>query len=500
MWQWISSQSSALDSTKKGNMNMNMNMNLRALGIASALGLMLWGCQPSEESAPSQPPEAAAPPPAALSDADIDNLVRRSYPYVAMYNVNNKFALTQGGWNTVVANTQLKDHTMQDIARPNNDSLYVGVMLDLAHDAIIIEMPAFDSKYVSLMITGYDHYVNIPMSTGTGDFDKPEKMLLYTARTEGYGGEKIEGIDRYFEATGDFVSAVFRVMPHANEPERFNRIVDQMKQVNIVSLSEFQGGDAKPVVDTEFPEIGARDADIFENNLLEVMQFVFNHTTFDPQDDLDRELLAAYEPLGVVPGREYDPDAVAKIDGKKFREIADQVFKTEVAKATDAEFQAENLLKLFQPKGNIALEALVFQSIIGPIGQPAQEAVYPSIVTVDGQPMNASNDYAIRMGPDELPPARAFCSMTLYDTKNGWFMPNDRKKYSVGENGGMQLDDDGGIDIYIAAEQPEGVPEENWLPLVRGDYEIDVILRLYNPDLDAFENWTPPKAEIVVGS
>ena len=35
---------------------------------------------------------------AELSDAEIDNLVRRSYQYVAMYNVNNKFALKQGGW------------------------------------------------------------------------------------------------------------------------------------------------------------------------------------------------------------------------------------------------------------------------------------------------------------------------------------------------------------------------------------------------------------------
>jgi len=36
---------------------------------------------------------------------------------------------------------------------------------------------------------------------------------------------------------------------------------------------------------------------------------------------------------------------------------------------------------------------------------------------------------------------------------------------------------------------------DNWLPLVRGHYEIDVIMRPYNPDLDAFQNWTPPKAE-----
>ena len=54
-----------------------------------------------------------------LTDAEIENLVRRSYQYVAMYNVNNKFAMTQGGWNTVDVDTELKDHTMKDIARPN---------------------------------------------------------------------------------------------------------------------------------------------------------------------------------------------------------------------------------------------------------------------------------------------------------------------------------------------------------------------------------------------
>jgi hypothetical protein len=63
------------------------------------------------------------------------------------------------------ADTQPKDHAMQDIARANNDTLYIGCMLDLRKDPVILIMPAFDSRYVSLMITGYDHYVNIPMST-----------------------------------------------------------------------------------------------------------------------------------------------------------------------------------------------------------------------------------------------------------------------------------------------------------------------------------------------
>ena len=177
-----------------------------------------------------------------LTDEQLENLVERSYQYVAMYNVNNKFALKQGGWNTCDADTQLKDHTMREIARPNNDTLYISCMLDLRKDPVILEMPAFDSKYVSLMVTGYDHYVNVPMATRLGDFEKPEKMLFYTARTEGYNGEPVEGVDRIFEATGDFVSAVLRIMPHAERAARFERIVEQMQSVKAVTLSEYRGG------------------------------------------------------------------------------------------------------------------------------------------------------------------------------------------------------------------------------------------------------------------
>ncbi len=105
----------------------------------------------------------------ALNDAQVDNLVRRSYPYVAMYNVNNKGAMRYGGWNICGADTQLKDHTFKIIARPNNDTLYITCLLDLRKDPVILDMPAFDSEYVSLMATGYDHYVNIPMSTRQGE-------------------------------------------------------------------------------------------------------------------------------------------------------------------------------------------------------------------------------------------------------------------------------------------------------------------------------------------
>jgi hypothetical protein len=468
---------------------MKLLTRLFFAGTAAALLLALASCKAEQnETAMDTSVNEAV-------EIDMENLVRRSYQYVAMYNVTNKMALKQGGWNLVEADTELKDHTMKDIARPNNDTLYITAIIDLRTDPVILEMPAFDSEYVSLMVTGYDHYVNVPMTTRLEDFEKPEKMLLWSERTEGYGGEPVEGVDRIFETSGDFVSAVLRIMPHARDEERFERIIGQMEQVRVTTLSEFRGEPAKPIDDIEFPPVGQRDADIFENNLLEVMQFVFNHTSFDPNDELDRELLAAYEPLGIVPGQPYDAARVAQVDGKRIREVSERIFSEEVAKTADKDFYEKELFGKFLPKREIPLELLLFQSVLGPIGLPAVEAVYPAVTTTDGKPMNAMNDYVVRMSADELPPTEVFWSLTLYDLENGFFIPNDRKKYSVGENAGMQLDEDGGIEVYVAAEKPEGVPDENWLPINRKDEDMDIVLRVYEADLEKMKTWPVPRAE-----
>ncbi len=438
---------------------------------------------------------------AQVNDEQLKNIVMRSYQYVALYNVNNKFAMDiasktgTSGWNICLPDTKLKDHNMKDIARPNNDTQYLGCMLDLRKDPVILDIPAFDSKYVSLMCTAYDHYVNVPMATRLGDFRKSEKVLFYSARTEGYNGEPVEGVDRIYEMSGDFVSAVLRIMPHSNEPKRFAKIIEQMNAVKAITLVVFNGGAAKPVENAKFPPVGKTDADVFENNLFEVMQLVFNHLTFDPKDEMDQAVLAAYKPLGIVPGQKYDPAKVTKIDGKRLRQMAEKVQAENLALLLDASMFVNLAPRILRPKGQTDLEAIVAVSVIGPIGLPMEEAMYPNVSSADGKPMNAMNDYVISMSKEELPPAQAFWSLTLYDSQNGFFIPNDRMKYSVGENAGMKMNKDGGIEIYVAAEQPKGVPAENWLPINRKDKNLDVILRIYVPDLEKVKIWKVPKAE-----
>jgi hypothetical protein len=59
----------------------------------------------------------------------------------------------------------------------------------------------------------------------------------------------------------------------------------------------------------------------------------------------------------------------------------------------------------------------------------------------------------------------------------------------------MRLDEEGGIEIYVAAEPPAGVPVENWLPIERKDVDLSLILRIYVPDLERLPEWEPPVAE-----
>lgn len=434
-----------------------------------------------------------------LSDKDVENIVRRSYQYVAMYNTNNNFAMQKGnpfstgGWNRMYVPTGLTDHTLTAIPRPNNDTLYLISMLDMRDDAVVIQFPAFDSKFVSLETSAYDHYVDIPLSTTKGDFNKPTTMLFYTERTKSYKGEPVKGIEKTLKMTGDFAIAFLRVAPHANDPERMKRNLAAMKAQKLMTLSEFKGKPKKPVSAAGFPAF-SNDQAVFKNDFLEVMQFVFNHTTFDPNDRMDQEVLSALRPLGVEPGKAFDPQKVAKIDGENFAKIAEKV-AAESLKIWNNPEGNPYLTKLFQPKGKMTLEPMVVQSCVGPIGQPYDQAQYPGIGTTDGQPINAKAHYVIRMTKDQLPPAKAFWSATLYDAKRGLFIPNEYHKYSVGENGGMKLDENGGIQIHVAPTKPAGVAEENWLPSGGKDEQLDIIMRVYGPDIEAMKSWKAPKAE-----
>jgi hypothetical protein len=355
-------------------------------------------------------------------------------------------------------------------------------LLDLRNDAVVVEYPAFQSEFVSLEISALDHYVNIPLATSKGDFKKTTKILYYSEFTDGYTGGKVDGVDQIIEMSGDYAIAFLRVMPEAEDPSKFKSNMAAIKKVNLQTLAEYQGKPAKPVDAHDIPKY-SNNATVYANNFLEVMQWVFNHTSFDPDsNDMDKQALAALKLVGVEPGKTFDPKAPKPADYKRLADTAAKMYAKQNAIWNSPEKVAPFLTKVFLPKGQMDIDTMFLQSVVGPLGQPATQAMYPPVATKDGKPMNAQNDYVIT---------------TLYDTKHGFFIPNKENKYSVGENAGMKLNAKGGIEIHIAAKQPDGVPAENWLPITREDLGIDIIMRVYQPDVEKMKIWKAPRAEIV---
>ena len=471
----------------------------KGISLKTLLALMALASGVTFSSVQAADSPAAA---ATLSREQVENIVRRSYQYVAMYNVNQKFALDSSagamfmkGFNKPVSMTQLTDHTVRSIARPNNDTLYQAAVLDLRSDPVIIKFPAIDTKYASLETSGYDHVVAVPLATSRGDFKRPTNILFYTNRTSAYHGQSVKGVDQIVKVDCDFMIAFLRAMPHQVDPARMARIARSLQDSKVLTLSEFQGKPANRPVDPKYPAYGKTDGDVFANNLLEVMQFIFNHTTFDPKDPMDQAVLAAYKPLGVIPGKAFDAANVATIDGAQFREVAADVAKQALASQTNPTVLARVTPQMFMPKGQFDLETQVLQSVVGPIGLPAYQARYVPVATKDGKPMDAMHDYVLRMTKEEMPPSTAFWSLTLYDLNDGFFIPNERKKYSVGENAGYLPNADGGIEIYVSATQPKGVPIENWLPINRENIGINGMFRIYAPDPEKSKTWQTPKFE-----
>ncbi len=426
-----------------------------------------------------------------LSYSQIQNMVMRSEQYVALYSLINKLALDGGGWNRIKTFIPPTSDINSVIPRFDSDLLIQLALLDLRKEPIIVQYPAISSRYVSLEISGFDHYCKVPLSTTKGDFKKPTTLLFFSKRSEDYTGQSVKGVDWYIEVDCDFIIALFRVLPEIVDSKE--KLFSEVEKITLRSMSQWLGESAKDIMDTHFPAFGKTEVEVFGTNLLEVIQFIMNHTTFDPSVEMDRAFLAAYEPLGVVPGKDFDQTKIPKIDLPYFSEVAQQIINEAKTKQNDLLAQERMVFQRYRSKGKIDLETELVQSVMGPLGLPSEEILYFPLLVTDDKPFNALHDYSLHISKDELPPAKAW-SVTLYDLKNGLLVPNDKNKHSTGIKENVK----GDIEIFISAKKPVALPEENWLPINREDRDLYLLLRLYVPDLEKIKmGWKSPQIKLI---
>jgi len=102
----------------------------------------------------------------------------------------------------------------------------------------------------------------------------------------------------------------------------------------------------------------------------------------------------------------------------------------------------------------------------------------------------------MRFEKDELPPVRAFWSLTMYDARN-LFADNPLDRYAVGDRDELDYGDDGSLTIYMQRASPGEHKESNWLPTPK-EGAFSLSLRLYWPKPEVLRDpWIPPAVERV---
>jgi hypothetical protein len=140
--------------------------------------------------------------------------------------------------------------------------------------------------------------------------------------------------------------------------------------------------------------------------------------------------------------------------------------------------------------GNYYLKRAVV-ALVGLGANLPEDAVYPlNIGDADGKPLTGANKYVQHFTKDEIPPAKAFWSVTLYD-KDGFPSANELKRNAIGDRDALKYNADGSLDLYIQHASPGADKESNWLPAPAGDFNLT--MRVYSPKSQVLDGqWAPP--------
>jgi len=124
-----------------------------------------------------------------------------------------------------------------------------------------------------------------------------------------------------------------------------------------------------------------------------------------------------------------------------------------------------------------------------------EDAVYPTaFADAQGQPFDSERHYLLHFDKDQVPPARGFWSLTMYDQRQ-LFTANPIDRYAIGDRDNLTFNPDGSLDLYIRRETPGKDKEANWSPApASGPFTMN--LRLYWPKAQVLDgSWTPPAVQ-----
>ena len=384
---------------------------------------------------------------------------------------------------------RLIDSSYRDGGSANNDTLYSIAWLELGKEPIILSVPEMGNRYYTVQFSGFDSdnfaYVG-QRATGSHAGN-------YAIVGPGWKGKLPPGVKALKPAPTPTVLVVGRILINgAAEIGVVNRLQDQIK-LTPLSLWGKKGVLAPDNRDAWAPY--DRKADPMAD-----WKTINRALGENPPPARDDALLKLFAKIGVGPGLDID-----KVDEPTrrglLRALASAKGVVTGAASDGAGGALHNGWRLYVDSWGHAGQTSDFivrggpQSLGGVVSNDHVEAMYPMVMhDKSGGRLTGAHKYVLRFAKDELPPVKAFWSMTAYGMDFN-LIDNPTNRYSRGDRSpGLKRDADGGLTLYVQNEAPGSDKEANWLPVGTGEFFM--ILRLYLPKPEAVsKQWVPPALE-----
>lgn len=360
---------------------------------------------------------------------------------------------------------------------PNLDTRYSWVWMDLRSEPQVLTLPPIeDNRYYSTQLI--DLYTQNFAYLGTRSSGNKGGHFLIAGPA--WQGPTPDGIDKVIHSDSQIVYARYRTQVFNEADLSTVRAIQQ--GYNVEALSSFLDQSPPPILPAVAwirPQPGISDSPA----LFRYLNFMM---AFAPAQDSESELLQRFRKIGIdidkpfeestLDAEQYQALQAGIDDGKAafaaFRKDFIDTHKVSNADLFGRDEQLDNPY-LYRYAG-AALE------LFGDSVEEATQMNYAS--DARGQPLDAGTyAYTLHFAKGQLPPARAFWSLTLYDGDSRLPIDNPLKRYQITSRMLDQLkrDADGGLTLYLQHEAPGSNLQSNWLPTPDGRFYA--MLRLYMP-------------------
>jgi hypothetical protein len=400
------------------------------------------------------------------------------------------------GANHFVHAQAFPDDHSRIVIRPNADTLYSTAWLDLSEEPILLHVPDTHGRY----------YVMQLLDAWTETFDMPGK------RTRGTG-------ERWFGIVGPAWKGI--LPPHVEKITAPTNTVWLLgrTQVNgvadyaavhaiqngyaLMPLSQYPHGSPDspppPAAPESSPGIRRNEPPPMQVRGMSARDFFQTVATLletNPPHPQDAPLIKQLARVGILRGKVFNPESLGVEGQKAFEQGADTAA---VALATPGSQGAagERINGWSSGFGTatgrygVHYDARAAVAKLGLGALPPEEATYFSCCQNDAErSLSGEHAYTLHFSAAELPPVRAFWSLTLYG-EDGYFVANAIQRFAIGDRDALKFNGDGSLDLFVQHDAPGTGRDSNWLPAPSEKFNLS--LRLYWPSEEVVRGrWKPP--------